>query len=194
MNVYDFDETIFFGDAENRFFAYMFEQKGFGRYRLMYRWNELLFKLKLRSKTKSRENEYSILKKVPDIDALLEDFWNRNEQYMKPWYAKVRRDDDIIATGTPGFLMEPMMKRLGIRYMVSTAMDKHTGKIDGIFAIGEEKAKVFRRQFPDAEIDAFYSDAWSDHFMAELAKKAYIVKGDGELTEWDRYFAEHPKR
>ena len=70
----------------------------------------------------------------------------------------------------------------------------YDGKIDGIFAIGEEKAKVFRRQFPDAVIDAFYSDAWSDHFMAELAKKAYIVKGDGELTEWDRYFAEHPKR
>ena len=29
MNVYDFDKTIFVGDTEDRFFDFMFKQKGF---------------------------------------------------------------------------------------------------------------------------------------------------------------------
>ena len=185
MNVYDFDETIFTGDSEDYFFAYLFKKPGFFWDQVRYRWYELLFKCKLVSKTKAREAEYSLLRKIDDLDGLLADYWDQHERHMKSWYAAVKRPDDVIASATPRFLMEPIVARLGLTGLVATEMDPRTGKIHGEFAAGPYKVDQFRKQFSLDEIDEFYSDAYSDHFLAEYAKRAYVVHGDGERTEWN---------
>ncbi|MCI9164504.1 MAG: haloacid dehalogenase-like hydrolase [Oscillospiraceae bacterium] len=194
MNVYDFDETIFTGDSEDYFFAYLFKKPGFFWDQVRYRWYELLFKCKLVSKTKAREAEYSLLRKIDDLDGLLADYWDQHERHMKSWYAAVKRPDDVIASATPRFLMEPIVARLGLTGLVATEMDPRTGKIHGEFAAGPYKVDQFRKQFSLDEIDEFYSDAYSDHFLAEYAKRAYVVHGDGERTEWNAYFATHKKK
>ena len=194
MNVYDFDGTICAGDCEDRFFAYLFRKKGFYKAYISFLWNELLFRCKLRSRTECREREYRVLRQIKDLDALLEDYWDQTEKYMLPWYAAVQKPDDVIATSTPGFLMEPMMRRLGIQNLVATKMDKRTGKIDGLFGEGEEKRKNFCEKFDPNEIDSFYSDTYSDRFMASCAKRAYVVRGNGNLTEWDAFFQIRRKR
>ncbi len=194
MNVYDFDETIFTGDSEDYFFAYLFKKPGFFWDQVRYRWYELLFKCKLVSKTKAREAEYSLLRKIDDLDGLLADYWDQHERHMKSWYAAVKRPDDVIASATPRFLMEPIVARLGLTRLVATEMDPRTGKIHGEFAAGPYKVDQFRKQFSLDEIDEFYSDAYSDHFLAEYAKRAYVVHGDGERTEWNAYFATHKKK
>ena len=194
MNVYDFDETIFTGDSEDYFFAYLFKKPGFFWDQVRYRWYELLFKCKLVSKTKAREAEYSLLRKIDDLDGLLADYWDQHERHMKSWYAAVKRPDDVIASATPRFLMEPIVARLGLPGLVATEMDPRTGKIHGEFAAGPYKVDQFRKQFSLDEIDEFYSDAYSDHFLAEYAKRAYVVHGDGERTEWNAYFATHKKK
>lgn len=194
MNVYDFDETIFTGDSEDYFFAYLFKKPGFFWDQVRYRWYELLFKCKLVSKTKAREAKYSLLRKIDDLDGLLADYWDQHERHMKSWYAAVKRPDDVIASATPRFLMEPIVARLGLTGLVATEMDPRTGKIHGEFAAGPYKVDQFRKQFSLDEIDEFYSDAYSDHFLAEYAKRAYVVHGDGERTEWNAYFATHKKK
>ena len=194
MNVYDFDETIFTGDSEDYFFAYLFKKPGFFWDQVRYRWYELLFKCKLVSKTKAREAENSLLRKIDDLDGLLADYWDQHERHMKSWYAAVKRPDDVIASATPRFLMEPIVARLGLTGLVATEMDPRTGKIHGEFAAGPYKVDQFRKQFSLDEIDEFYSDAYSDHFLAEYAKRAYVVHGDGERTEWNAYFATHKKK
>ena len=194
MNVYDFDETILTGDSEDYFFAYLFKKPGFFWDQVRYRWYELLFKCKLVSKTKAREAEYSLLRKIDDLDGLLADYWDQHERHMKSWYAAVKRPDDVIASATPRFLMEPIVARLGLTGLVATEMDPRTGKIHGEFAAGPYKVDQFRKQFSLDEIDEFYSDAYSDHFLAEYAKRAYVVHGDGERTEWNAYFATHKKK
>ena len=194
MNVYDFDETIFTGDSEDYFFAYLFKKPGFFWDQVRYRWYELLFKCKLVSKTKAREAEYSLLRKIDDLDGLLADYWDQHERHMKSWYAAVKRPDDVIASATPRFLMEPIVARLGLTGLVATEMDPRTGKIHGEFAAGPYQVDQFRKQFSLDEIDEFYSDAYSDHFLAEYAKRAYVVHGDGERTEWNAYFATHKKK
>ena len=194
MNVYDFDETIFTGDSEDYFFAYLFKKPGFFWDQVRYRWYELLFKCKLVSKTKAREAEYSLLRKIDDLDGLLADYWDQHERHMKSWYAAVKRPDDVIASATPRFLMEPIVARLGLTGLVATEMDPRTGKIHGEFAAGPYKVDQFRKQFSLDEIDEFYSDAYSDHFLAEYAKRAYVVHGDGERTEWNAYFVTHKKK
>ena len=96
MNVYDFDKTIFYGDSEDRFFDFMFRRKGYFWYKLNYRWNELLLKLRILDKTTTRESEYRILRKIhktDDLDRILEEYWDEVEQYMMPWYETVKRPD-----------------------------------------------------------------------------------------------------
>ena len=194
MNVYDFDETIFTGDTEDRFFRFMFAKKGFRRYKANFKFYDTLHKLGIISKTKSREGQYKFLKDIDDIDKVLEEYWAEIEQYMKPWYNDVKRDDDVIASGTPRFLLEPIMKKLGLTGLVATEMDPKTGKIDGDFAVGEFKIVNFKNQYSLNSIDKFYSDAYSDHYLADYAKEAYIVHDDDEITEWNEYFMTHPDK
>ena len=62
-------------------------------------------------------------------------------------------------------------------------MDSRTGKYTGINCHGKEKVRRFREEYPDAVIDSFYSDSYSDTPLAEEAKEAFIVKGE-ELLPW----------
>lgn len=194
MNVYDFDKTVFVGDTEERFFAYVFKKPGFFFDKVKYHVLEKLYQWKLIPRTPCREMQYRFLKKIDDIDSLLEAYWDENEKYMMSWYLKAKRPDDIIATGTPAFLMLPILKRLELTELSATDMDKKTGKIHGSFAIGPHKVTVFGEKYRLEDIDNFYSDAYSDHFLAEYAKAAFLVTGDGEMTEWNEYFSTHPKK
>lgn len=194
MNVYDFDETVFSGDCEDFFFAYIFRKPGFFVDQVRYRCFELLFKLKLVSKTTAREQEYRLLAKIDDLDQVLSDYWDQHEKYLKQWYLDYKRPDDVIASATPRFLMEPIVERLGLTRLVATEMDPKTGRIDGKFAAGPYKVDQFKRQFSLDEIDEFYSDAYSDHYLAEYAKEAYIIHDGEQKTEWNEYFRTHKKK
>ena len=191
MNVYDFDKTIFTGDCEDYFFAYLFKTRGMRLHHIRYTIAERLFKLGLLSKTRSREIQYCFLKNVGDLDALLEDYWDQHEKYMMDWYLQVKQPTDVIATGSPRFLMEPILHRLGLNNMVATEMDRKTGKITGKFALYQYKKQYFAEQYDLNDIDNFYSDDHSDHFLAESAKHAYVVHDGGQVSEWYDYFETH---
>lgn len=194
MNVYDFDETIFEGDCEDRFFKYLSGLAGFRFSRLRYLLLELISKkMKLMSRTTARQIQYSFLKRIPDIDSVLEAYWDSSQKFMKKWYFDVQKPDDVIASGTPGFLLAPMIRRLKITGCISTKMDKHSGKIDGFFAVGRYKLEYFEEQFDSSEIDKFYSDSFLDHFLAEKAKKAYFIHGKNhdQFSDWNDYFRTH---
>ncbi|MCR5783371.1 MAG: haloacid dehalogenase-like hydrolase [Clostridia bacterium] len=192
MNVYDFDKTIFVGDSEDRFFEYIFSKPGFGHWKLYWHIMDKLYKAKILSRTASRQQQYRFLKDIPDVDKTVEEYWETVWQYMMPWYFEVKRDDDVIATGTPRFLLEPAMRRLGLTNLVATEMDRHTGRIEGKFAIKADKLDHFDRQFGKENIDKFYSDDYADNFLAQYAKEAYACK-DGNIYPWTEYFEAHPE-
>ena len=64
MNVYDFDETIFTGDSEDRFFTFMFAKKGFRHYKINFKFFDLLHKMHIITKTRSREHQYAFLTSI----------------------------------------------------------------------------------------------------------------------------------
>ncbi len=194
MNVYDFDETVFKGDTEVYFFNYMFRRIGAFPWKLNYRFYEWISNHKMMRKTKAREKCYRILRAVDDIDAVLEDFWDEHEKYLLDWYLKAKRPDDVIASGTPAFLMIPIVKRLGLTELIATDMDKHTGKVNGNYVVLQEKVTEFRKKFPGQTIDNFYSDSWTDHFLAEIAVHAYAMDEKYEPQDWDAYFDAHPEK
>ena len=183
VNVYDFDKTILPYDSTEHFFAYCVR-----------RWPRVIgpalaavpmlpgMKLGLTTKTRAKEVFYRFLTRVPDIDAAVEDFWSLSFSDINDWYLARLRHDDIISSASPDFLLRPVANRLGVR-LIASRVDKRSGWTLGENNHDVEKVVRFRREYPNTEIDEFYSDSLSDTPMARLARRAFLVKGS-ELTPW----------
>ena len=185
MNVYDFDNTILRGDSTARFFAYCL-----AHYPKM--WldvpaqavNGLLFVLKIRKKQAFKQRMLGFLKHIGDVDAAVEVFWQKNFCRVKPFYAQTRRDDDVVISASPEFLIRPACERLQVSCIMGSPVDKRTGLFSGPNCHGAEKVRRFREVFPDAQIQDFYSDSHSDDPLAHIALRAYYVK-DERLLPWN---------
>ena len=187
MNIYDFDETIYDSDSTKDFYFYCL--KKYPKILLsvpIMAWTFFLYILGVKTKTQFKEKMYRFLTYIPDIDSALNDFWNVNEHKVKFWYKDRQKDDDIIISASPEFLLKPICERLGIKNLMASKVDKHTGLYDGENCWGEEKVKRLYEKFPNAKCEEFYSDSLSDTPLAELADKAMIIRGN-ELIEWNEY-------
>lgn len=186
MNVYDFDNTILRGDSTARFVAYC---------ALHYPavWldlpgqavNGLLFLLKLRKKQAFKQRMLSFLTRIPDVDAAVDAFWEKNFCRVKDFYRQTQRPDDVVISASPEFLILPACKRLGIASVMGSPVDKRSGAFSGKNCHGEEKVRRFRERYPDGEIEDFYSDSHSDDPLARIARRAILVKGD-RLLPWGK--------
>ena len=98
------------------------------------------------------------------------------------WYLEQMRQDDLIISASPEFLLKPVTERLGIR-LIATPMNPYTGKIMGKNCHDSEKKRRFLELYPTEEIENFYSDSLSDSPLAELAKQAWFVR-DHRCIPW----------
>ena len=133
--------------------------------------------LGLAEKTHVKERFYRYLRHVPDVREEVERFWLTHDKNLKDWYFAQKREDDLIISASPEFLLEPLMKRLELT-MVASRVAAETGEYEGLNCHGEEKVRRMRELYPEAEIDGFYSDSKSDTPLAKLARNAYLVSGD----------------
>jgi len=185
MNVYDFDNTILRGDSTARFFAYCFSH-----YPKL--WldipaqavNGFLFVLKIRKKQDFKQRMLGFLRKFDDIDPVIEKFWEKNFCRIKDFYYETRRDDDVVISASPRFLILPACEKLGIKVCMGSPVDKKTGAFSGPNCYGQEKVRRYYEVFPDGKIETFYSDSHSDDPLARIAGKAVMVKGD-RLLPWE---------
>lgn len=187
MNIYDFDKTIYDGDSTAAFIGYC--AKRYKKTLLTLfptAWAFLLYSLGLRTKTQFKEKMYRFLRYIPDIDSALADFWDTHECNILDYYKKQIHPDDIIISASPEFLLEPICERLGIRHLIASKVDKHTGKYDGENCWGPEKVTRLYDKYKIDACDNFYSDSFSDTPLAEIAKEAFIVRKN-VLTPWNEY-------
>lgn len=185
MNAYDFDETVYYGDSEFHFIEYIFAKyPSMKKYARRYRFYRFLQKkLKLISRDAARVKIFSFLKVLDNVDKELEEFWATHEKNLKKWYLDVKLSDDVIVSATPGFILEPIAGKLGVK-LIATRMDKKTGELSGTYNYGEEKVRRFKEIYGDVRPEKFYSDSYTDEPMAKLAGEAFIVSGD-EITPWE---------
>ena len=186
MNVYDFDNTILKGDSTARFFAYCL-------LRTPRMWldipaqigNGVLFLLHIRKKKVFKQRMLRFMQFLPDADATISNFWDKNLPRVKTWYRRNHQSGDIVISASPEFLIRPACERLGITRVIASPIDKSTGKYFGENCHGKEKVRAFRAQYGSVTPDEFYSDSYSDTPMAEISRKAYLVKGE-KLLEWGK--------
>ena len=155
MNVYDFDDTIFVPDSSFCFVRFCL-----------------------------RHYPRAVFKVLPldNVDRIVQEFWEENFARIEPWYLEQRRSDDLIISASPEFLLRPAAERLGVS-LLATPMNPYTGKIMGKNCHDREKVRRFLEHFERDSVENFYSDSLSDTPMAELARRAFLIK-DHQCLPW----------
>lgn len=188
MNVYDFDHTVYRGDSSVDFSVYCMKNHPV-----------LLLFLPLQclavagiltgilSSRKGKEWFFCFLKwlKYPEKDIV--GFWETHRKKLQLWYLSRQKNDDLIISASPYFLLEPLVCGQWRVNLIATDMDPGSGCIAGKNCKGQEKVRLFKERFGGVQVEEFYSDSRSDTPMAELAQRAYLVKltsGDFHITPW----------
>lgn len=182
MNAYDFDETIYAGECSVEFFMYCFRLdpslikflpgviKGF----ILYKKEKVTLEQLLNDYGRVME-EYLSTHSLGMEEAVTK-FWDKHIKKIKPFYLGQKKEDDVIITASPEFLMREACERLGIKNLICTKMDVKTGKIEKP-CFREAKIDCFLEHFPEGEIDEFYTDSMNDKFLMPFAQKVFLVKG-----------------
>lgn len=183
MNAYDFDETVYAGECSVEFFLYCFKAdpslikflpsviKAF----FLYKREKITLEQMLNDYGKVIEDYFST--HSLNLEEAVVKFWDKHIGRIKPFYLKQKKDDDIIITASPDFLMQEVCRRLGVKNLICTKFDVGTGKIEKP-CFREAKIDCFRERFPDVRIDEFYTDSMNDRFLMPFADKVFIVKGN----------------
>lgn len=183
MNGYDFDKTIYDGDCLVDFYFYTIIRRPFMLFVLPVHFVMLLFYyVRVISKKRIKELMLFHLRFFKNKQKLIKNFWKGHIFKIKVWYLNQKREDDIIITASPEFLVKPVCVKLDVNNIIGTKMSLNTQKISGKNCYGKEKLVRFKKQFPDTQLKTFYSDSLSDMPMMEFADKGILVKGDKRIV------------
>ena len=182
MNVYDFDNTIYKGESAIDFFVYYLKRdpkllayapsvvKALADYKAQ--------KISIDdalSKYATLVEDYC--RQIPDLEGDIKKFWDINCKKIKPFYFAQRKDDDVILSAGFDIVLEEMGRRMNIKNIVATETDRENFKILN-FCFRENKVKAFKKYYPDAVIENFYTDSLNDQPIIDLAQNAFLVKGN----------------
>lgn len=182
-NAYDFDKTIYDGDTTVGYYWYCVRKKPYLIFCLpVIGLGHLMRILGIKRETCKRLY-YCYFRFAEDPQRWAEEFWDKGIEKIKPWYLAQKQESDVILTESPEFLIEPIMRRLGIQRFVATEMDPHTAKHRTLCCRGEEKVRRLAQRYPDVEIEAFYSDSQADAPLARSAKRAFLIEGN-HISPW----------
>lgn len=187
MNVYDFDGTIYPTDCTIGFCFWCMKRHP----KLWITFAPRMIKVVSQS-ARGKVPEYlmhrrlmQFLTMVDDVEEQIERYWDKNEKKIASWYLAQKKDDDLIISASPTCIIEPIARRLGVRF-VATEFDIQYGVFTNNLMYAKEKARyIIDQGFP--MIDNFYSDSLSDTPIALLAEKAHFVsKRATKVTDWPK--------
>lgn len=180
VNVYDFDNTIYDGETLVDFILYYIKtDKKIWKYVPKLIIIAIKDALHLFTVEQAIEAYASFLEgyyvNLGDTTQNVIKFWDKNEKKIKPWYAKVQKESDIIVSGSTDFILDEIMKRMGIKHYIGSSIDKETGKFIRLCFL-ENKVKAFYEIYPDKHIENFYTDSMNDKAMMDIADNVYLIK------------------
>jgi len=184
MNTYDFDKTIYINDSSADFFKWCLRRYPGAILPTLPRtaFKAMQYAAKKIETRELKEQVFSFLSNLDDVDALAERFWQEKKKGIGSWYLERRKADDLVISASPEFLLVPIAKELNVS-LIATPMDKASGKITGKNCHDVEKVRRFYEEYPGARTEEFYSDSLTDSPMARIADKAFIVDR-GRLSPW----------
>jgi len=175
MNVYDFDDTIYHPYVALLFVRYCFRKHPLLIVKLgpKYLWVLLKYAFDKSNQALVAETLNGICKYLKDTNKDVNEFWIKYEKNFSSWYLKQRRPNDLVISGSPDYLLQPMAKKYGFK-LICSVVDIKTGEMKSKVMMGREKARyIIEQDMP--LIENFYSDSISDTPIALLAEHAFLV-------------------
>lgn len=187
LTLYDFDGTIYNGDSSVDFFLFCLKKhkKIIKRIPLIIK-SFIKYKAKYIDITKCKENIFSFLEDVSDIDETIKEFWQTHEKKLKKFYLEKNHSNDIIISASPSFLLKPICAKLKVKDLIASNVDEKTGKFLALNNSKEVKVKNFYQKYPDAIILEMYSDSFNDKPLLDIAEQSYFVKKN-KLYDYQNY-------
>lgn len=177
VNIYDFDHTIYDGDASLDFILYCILRKprlwGYAP-RLLQALARYI--LGVWSRAKVKQEFFAFLPELQDVDKVVTDFWDSHQHRLAGWYKDQQRPTDIIISASPEFLLMPIAQKLGVDELIATKIDPLTGKLSGRNCRGAEKVRRLYEYKAEVKISECYSDSLSDLPLLKLADYPVIVR------------------
>lgn len=180
MNGYDFDKTIYNGNCFVDFYFYCLIRRPY----LALLWPcqliiSLLYLVRIINRKLFKQTFHHYLLFVFGKEKLIAKFWQKHIKKIKPWYLQQKRENDVIVSASPEFFLRPACNMLGVKNLIATDMNLHTGVIKGENCYKYSKVNRFKQVFGEtAKLEGFYSDSKSDIPMMMLADKKYFVYGN----------------
>ena len=188
MNLYDFDKTIYNGESGTKFYRFMLLRHPylFWHIFVVSFWG-LMKVLHIASVKRFKEKALSIVRFSKNISTDLENFWNKEEKNIFDYYLKNKKDNDVICSASPKFLIAPIIERIN---PTATLICSNINSKNGKFYDGEQnckgQTKVERlKKQGFSHFENGYSDSLSDKPMLLLCDRAYLVK-KGKITPLDK--------
>ena len=177
MNGYDFDNTILHGNSTRRFAFFCTVRFPY----LIILVPVIVIGSILRGLHILSHNRYLhildwFIALVPNTERYVVKFWDKNMKHIKPWYLEQKREDDIVISASPYFIVVEACKRLGIS-CIATNLDTRARLNGHKHVYGEEKVSTYKAIYGDKPLATYYSDSMSDTPMFEFAERGYFVKG-----------------
>ena len=186
MNVYDFDNTIYKGESPlDYYFFCVKHHPRLIRFVFIILFELVKYKMCLVSEEElmglCKTYVADFLKDCPDAEELAEEFWDKNFKKIKNFYYDLHTEDDIVLSASFGFILKPVMKRLGIKHLVCSEINMKNGNIDRL-CYRRNKKMLFDELY-GGTIENFYTDSLNDMPLINVAENAFIVKGE-KIKKW----------
>ncbi|KAB8292863.1 haloacid dehalogenase-like hydrolase [Bifidobacterium avesanii] len=186
MRVVDFDGTVYRG--ESLFDFYLFTARRYPkvlavmppvlRNAIDYKLNRASLDHLEIAIAKVGRRYLNALDAIPDTDVrgLVEEYWDRNIHRMKAWYTP--RPDDVVLTASFDVIVEEACRRLGVRTCIASEIDTRTNELTWLNFGDNKRIRLRQVLGPNTQVDEFYTDALYDQPMIDMAKRAYLVRGE----------------
>lgn len=180
MKVFDFDNTLYFGESAIDFVLFLIKKN-----KKILLWVPTIFfgllkyKLCLISKERIEKitNDFmeSVIKNRKDIEDKVDEFWHKYGKNLNIELINQIEKEDAIITAGPSFLIEKIKDCLKTANIICSNIDLETKKVIS-FNFGENKVKSFYEKYGDKSIESFYTDSFNDQAMMNISQKVFLVK------------------
>lgn len=180
MNAYDFDNTIYDGESIVDFFFFILKKDiKLIRFVPIILFYLLRYKFNIVTVEKIAEViekfSFSFFKNSKlNYEKLAKEFWDKNSSKLKKEFVEKLKEDDLIITGCPDFLIEHVRNKLKVKNIICSKFDFETKKLT-FLCLGENKVIAYKERFKNKKINEFYTDSYLDTPFMEISKKVFLV-------------------
>ncbi len=181
MQVFDFDKTIY-----NRISSLEFTIEAILREPGLLKYSPLVLDTIIKYFTDRlkldgindlvKENLKLVTDRKELIDSISLTFWNEKRlKRINHEVLKLVKEEDVICSTSPSFVIEGAKNLIPTKNIITSTLDFDTGEL--FLNYRDNKVKRIRELYPNADIEALYTDSYSDKPLMDISKNVFLVKG-----------------